>query len=219
MSIVAYKNVNTGQVVSYTNPNPRLEASQVWKTVDAGQVTLPIADAHDRAAAERESIEAAAAIRLDSAAGAAAAGLLGATAANTPAGGPGTAPGPLPTLSTGNAGEVQNIVPMLDKDDPSRASATTPFEENKRLAEQEIASPPREGVLKRAKRDHKTGATQIGDNPEEHPGPRASKAAAGARPADNAGKEAWVDYAERRGADRGVAAGKTTRQLIAEYGA
>jgi hypothetical protein len=176
VSIVAYKNKNTGQVVAYPTPDARLEALDEWERAEASEVTFSVADAHDRAAAERASIEAAAAIRLDTAAGAAALGIAGAKAANEAAGGSGQ-PGPLPTLSTGDAGERQQLVSLLDKGNDARAAATTSFEENKRLADEEILHPPADGVLARAKRDHKTGATQIGENPQEHAGPRAAAAA------------------------------------------
>lgn len=176
MSIVAYKNKNTGQVVAYPEANSRLEMLGEWERTGSENVSYAVADAHDRAAAERQSIEAAAAIRLDSAVGAAAYGIAAAEAVNT---GPstGSVPAALPTLSTSSAGETQNLVSLLDKGDLSRAAATTSFEENKRLADEELLHPPTDGVLARAKRDHKTGATQIGPNPEDHPGPAAAAAA------------------------------------------
>lgn len=225
MSAVAYKNRNTGQVVAFPGPNPRLDALDEWERTDTGAVSYAVADAHDRAAAERESIEAAAAIRLDSAVGAAAKGIAASRAVNTAPGGDGQ-PQALPTLSTSDAGEKQNLVKLLDKDDELRQSATTSFEENKRLADREILHPPRGGVLARAKKDQRTGATQIGPNPEEHAGPRAAAAAGdtgddtgdtadtavsaagddavrapaqdtarAGRPSDSALKPEWVDYA------------------------
>lgn len=158
---VAYKNKNTDQVVAYPEPDARLEALPEWSRVDESEVTYSVADAHDRAAAERASIEAAAAIRLDTAAGAAAAGIAVAQAANTAIGGPGQ-PQPLPTLSTGSAGETQQPVSLLDKASGLRDTGSTAFEENKRLADAEVANPPTDGVLKRAKADQRSGATQIG---------------------------------------------------------
>lgn len=224
MGIVAYKNTNTGQVVAYPAENSRLEALAEWERTHEGNVTYAVADAHDRAAAQQASIEAAAAIRLDTAAGAAAAGIAAATAANTAAGG--NAGQPLPTLTTTGAGEAStSLVGLLNKDDPARSTAaTSSFEENKRRAEEEIAHPPKDGVLARAKRDQKSGAVQIGDNPEEHAGPAAAAAAGEAgdgstRPADSADKAAWVDYAVSRGANRSAAAGQTKQQLIDAYGA
>lgn len=183
---VAYKNRNTGQVVAYPQADSRLEALNEWDRVGDDEITYTVADAHDRAAAERASIEAAAALRMDSAAGSAIAGVAAAAAYNTGhAAGEGETPGALPTLSTSDAAEKQQPVPLLAKDDALRDPATTAFEENKRLAEEEILHPPTDGVLKRAKRDHKRGATQIGPNPGEHAGPRAAKAAkdAGVDPA------------------------------------
>jgi hypothetical protein len=242
MSAVAYKNRNTGQVVAFPGRNPRLEALEEWERVDTGAVTYAVADAHDRAAAERKSIEAAAAIRLDTAVGAAAAGIAASNAVNTAQGGDGQ-PAPLPTLSTSDAGEKQNLVKLLDKGDELRKAATTSFEENKRLADQEILHPPRGGVLARAKADHKSGATQIGDNPEAHAGPRAAAArgdetgtkaadtttsgdSTGAeapvragRPADSANKAEWVDYAITAfGVERLEAESKTKQVLIDTYG-
>lgn len=174
-----YKNKNTGQVVAYPEPDSRLEALDEWEQANEDEVTYSVADAHDRAVAERSSIEAAAALRLDSAAGSAIAGVAAAAAYNTgQAGGDGTTPAPLPTLSTGSAGEKQQPVPLLAKDDQLRSPATTSFEENKRAADQEIAHPPTDGVLKRAKRDQRKGRTQVGPNPGEHAGPRAASAAA-----------------------------------------
>lgn len=182
MAIVAYKNKNTDEVVAYAEPQPRLEALGEWERCDTSEVSYTVADAHDRAAAERASIEAAAALRLDSAAGSAIAGVAAASAYNTnAAAGDGTIAGPLPTLSTGTAGEQQQRVPVLAKDDALRDNNATPFEVNKQLADQEIASPPSDGVLKRAKRDHKTGATQIGANPEEHATVKAAKGATAAQ--------------------------------------
>lgn len=178
MAMVAYKNNNTGKVVAYTEADPRLEALPEWDRCDESEVGYTTADAHDRALAERESIEAAAAIRFDTAAGAAAAGLAHAAAINTAqAAGPGAPSGPLPTLSTGPAGEDQQRVPLLAKESALRDPATTPFEENKRRADYEIEHPPKTGVLARAKGDHKTGRTQIGDHPEKHAGPAAAAAA------------------------------------------
>jgi hypothetical protein len=177
MAIVAYKNKNTGQVVAFPGENGRLEALNEWDRVDASEVTYSVADAHDRARAERESIQAAAAIRLDSAQGAAAAGIAAAQAVNTDQSVTGQVPGPLPTLSTSDAGEKQQPVSLLAKDDALRDTATTSFEENKREADKEIEHPPTDGVLARAKRDHKKGATQIGPNPQEHAGPKAAAAA------------------------------------------
>src|SRR5690349_11600969 len=112
VDVVAYKNRNTDQVVAYPAPNPRLEALDEWERVEKSEVTYTVADAHDRAAAERAAIEGAAAIRLDSAAGSAAAGIAAAQAVNVAPGGAGQ-PGPLPTLSTGDAGEKQQPVPIL----------------------------------------------------------------------------------------------------------
>lgn len=176
--IVAYKNRNTDQVVAYREAQPRLEALDEWERTGTEDVTYSVADVHDRASAERKSIEAAAALRLDSAAGSAIAGVAAAAAYNTgQAGGEGTTGGPLPTLSTGDAGEKQQPVSLLAKEDALRDTAATSFEENKREAEAEIAHPPADGVLKRAKRDHKKGTTQIGENPGEHAGPRAAAAA------------------------------------------
>jgi hypothetical protein len=172
--IVAYKNANTGQVVAYTQPDARLDALPEWERADPSEVTYSVADAHDRAAAERASIEAAAALRLDSAAGSAIAGVAAAAAYNTGAGGPGSTPGPLPTLSTGAAGEIQQPVSLLDKHSELREMGGTPFEENARMAAEEIKNPPKDGVLKRAKRDQKKGITQIGPDPEDHAGPRAA---------------------------------------------
>lgn len=187
--IVAYKNSNTQKVVAFTKPDARLEALAEWDRVDPSEVSYSVADAHDRAAAERRSIEAAAALRMDSAAGSAIAGVAAAAAYNTgQAAGEGVQSGPLPTLSTGTAGEVQQQVPVLAKSDALRDAATTSFEQNKAEADQEIASPPKDGVLKRAKRDQKTGRTQIGPNPEEHAGPKAAAAASNTAAGTAAGK-------------------------------
>lgn len=185
MDVVAYKNKNTGHVVAFPEPNARLEALDEWEPADPSEVVYSVADAHDRAAAERAAIEAAAAIRLDSAQGAAAAGIAAAQAVNT--GAAGTPAPPLPTLSTGDAGERQQRVPVLAKDDALRATGATSFEENRRQAEQEIAHPPTDGVLKRAKADQRRGRTQIGDNPGEHAGPRAAAAAGDATSGQQAG--------------------------------
>jgi hypothetical protein len=177
--IVAYRNKNTGQVVALTAEDARLEKLSEWERTDASDVTYSVADAHDRASAERASIEAAAALRLDSAAGSAIAGVAAAAAYNTGQGaGAGQTPAPLPTMSTGAAGEIQQPVSLLDKHDELRETGATPFEENKRMAQEEIANPPSDGVLKRAKADQAKGRTQIGPNPEEHAGPRARAKAA-----------------------------------------
>lgn len=239
--VVAYKNRNTGQVVAFPGPSPRLEALDEWQRTTASEVTYSVADAHDRAAAERESIEAAAAIRLDGAQGAAARGIAASRSVNV-APDLGTQPQPLPTLSTSDAGEQQNLVTLLDKDDELRKVATTSFEENKRRADEEIAHPPTDGVLARAKRDHKTGATQIGPDPEDHAGPAAARAKgldtdaspadAGVtgpgvdtgqtgqtgdggpeRPGASAKKDEWVEYAVSRGVSREEAIGLTIAQL------
>lgn len=173
-----YRNRNTEQVVAYPQPDTRLDNLDEWERVGEDQITYSVADAHDRAAAERASIEAAAALRMDSAAGSAIAGVAAAAAYNTgQAGGDGDTPDPLPTLSTGAAGEQQQPVTLLTKHDKLRDTGSTPFEENARLAAQEVANPPRDGVLKRAKRDQRQGRTQIGPNPQEHSHARAESAA------------------------------------------
>lgn len=184
---VVYKNRNTDQVIACEQPNPRFEAAAEWERTSEDDINYGVADFHDRAAAERKSIQAAAALRLDSAAGSAIAGVAAAAAYNTgQAAGEGSTAGPLPTLSTGAAGEQQQPVSLLDKVDPMRDTNATPFDVNKAMADQEIANPPRDGVLKRAKVDHKKGRTQIGPNPEEHSGPRAAAKAGDSTSASDA---------------------------------
>jgi hypothetical protein len=171
----AYKNDNTGQVVCFAEKDPRLESLDNWKSIDASEVPASAAHLADLAAAERASIEAAAAARLDETAAAAVGTVHKAAAKHTSVPG---ASQPTPTLSTG-AGPQESLAAALDKEHPARAVDATSFEENRRAAEAEMANPPTDGVLKRAKADHKSGATQIGDNPEEHAGPKAAKAAKG----------------------------------------
>lgn len=205
-AVVAYRNVRTKQVIGLTEVDPRFEAQNEWERCDPGEVKYAVADAYDRALAERRSIEAAAAIRLDSAAGSAIRGVAAAAAYNTGnAAGEGHQPEPLPTLSTGDAGEKQQLVPLLDKTDPLRRTTTTSAEDHERAAEYEIANPPRSGVLARAKADHKSGATQISEplrpSPQEAiaaqekstgkpSGPPATEAEGKTPPADDAGRAA-----------------------------
>lgn len=231
--MIAYKNRNTGQVVPFPAENPRLEALNEWERVDSAQVPATAAAANDLARAQRATIEAAAKIRYDTAAGRAQAVLAEAGRTETAAAGP--AAQPLPTLSHADAAPTQatSLVALLDKEDPARRAPSTSYEETRRIAEAEAADPPRDGVLARAKRDQRTGATQVASNAEEKPGPPAThentkvtdggggtEPAAGAAtaPAAHAPKADWVAYAVSRGATDVDANGLTKQQLVDKYG-
>jgi hypothetical protein len=240
-NFVAYKNVNTDQVVLFPKENPRLEALNVWVRVDAGEVPTSVAEAYDRAAAQRRAIEASAAIRHDTTTGRALGGIAESAARNT---GPaeGEASQPLPTLAVATPDSEQSLVGVLEKADPKRAVDSTSQALARKAEAEAIANPPRDGVLARAKRDHRTGATQIGPDPEEHVGPKAAAArgevagapaegagdtasattteggAAVPKPAKSAPKQDWVAYAVACGADEAEAGARTKDELVEQYG-
>lgn len=184
----AYRNKNTSQVVVYTDKNPRLEALKEWETVGADQVPRSSADATARAVAERASIEAAAAIRYDTAQGSAMQTVAASMSRETTnVGGGQVRSEPLPTLSTlsGSPEQATSLIPLLAKQDPARRVDATPQELNRQLAQDEIDNPPTTGVLARAKDDQRRGVTQIGPNPTDHPQPRLAAAGLGQPEGDN----------------------------------
>lgn len=213
----AYKNINTGQIVHFREANSRLETLNNWTQVPATDVPSSVAVAADRAEAQRRMIASAAALRFDSAAGAAAAGLAHAEQVVGPRD---ASSEPLPTAAMVTAVDEQSssLVGMLDKADPVRKVDGTAFEVNKAAAEREIENPPRDGVLARAKRDQKTGATQINDaHADEIGGLPGGVGAAVPLPATGAPKPDWVAYAVAQGMSESKAAGLTKTQLIEQF--
>jgi hypothetical protein len=226
--MVTYRNKNNrDHVVTFPERDARLEALDNWERVDDAEVPEEAAELAAIVEAERRSIEEAAQHRLDATKGLAEGKVNEAAAKSASIEGAGAGS---PTLAHAGPKGATGTAAALDKDHPDRKSATASFDENKAAADAEIADPPKDGVLARAKADHREGRTQIGDNPEEHAGPRAAaarKAAAdktdagkaAAAPAASADKATWVSWAVSQGATTEAANGMTKDQLIGQYGA
>lgn len=172
----AYRNKNMPeQVVVRADRDPRLDALDNWELVEDAEVPEASKIVLDRAAAERASIEEAARRRLEDAKGEARGLVNRATDSETTLEG---AREPSPTAANAYP-EPEPGVAALDKEHPRRkVEDTISYEEGRRRYEQALANPPTTGVLARAHADQRSGAVQIGPNPQEHPKGRAELAAA-----------------------------------------
>lgn len=164
-----YRNINTGDVHTFAEPHPELEALDNWVTVADAEVPDSAHRALAVAEAERAAIEQAQGHRYDRtlADGQGAANEYG-NRSTSRDGGPPAPVRPVGIAPTGVA------VPVLSNPDLKIGGLhdATDGPGGRRavadLAAAQAASPPRDGVLARAKADQRSGAVQIGDNPQEH---------------------------------------------------
>lgn len=205
-----YKNKNTGDTYTFDQPAPDLEALPNWERQDV-EVPQYAVDAAARARAQQESIEEAARNRYDRtlAASSGDVNLSGARNSSLETG------VPVPTLANTQALGEPDQTGLLSGDDargravqigPDQHVHPRTFEELVARQQADIENPPQTGVLGRAHRDHRTGATQIGENPEIHQATSPQVASASSDPdqeaADAAGSSDAVVQAEESGANR-----------------
>lgn len=211
-----YRNTNTGDVHTFPERHPELEALPNWTELTDVEVPESAQRAAAVAAAERAAIEAAQGHRYDRtvADGEGAANEY-ANRSTSREGGPpapvravGVPPAgtPVPVLSDPGL-KIGGLHPNTEGAGGAKAVAN--------LAAEQALNPPVGGVLARAKADQRSGAVQIGDNPEEHDAVRAAikpetvkpkartKAKAATEGTDGATPAAGPDDAGRSTEDKG----------------
>ncbi len=208
MAGYTYRHSNTGDVYHCAERNPELDALPNWTLQEHAEVPDSAVTAAERAAATIDSIEAAATNRLDRTQAATAGQVAHATTRLSSS----EAGVPVPTLSDAEPVGEADQTPLLSSD-KSRGGTVgvggreiPTRDELERRAAEDLANPPKTGVLGRARADQRAGRTQIGPNPEEHTGQRAAEhgqtaepGAGATEPAGNATEEEWRTWVITKG--------------------